>query len=109
MKRLLAALLVVGLLAGLAPGPIEAVTGTVVYTHSRCDYFVTESWMGFALLEWYDGPKPIEGDILVGDFESPGRIVIYNFTQDSDFTVWVEDYWLTRQKVTEEFWQRCPK
>lgn len=109
MKRLLSAILAVGVFGSFSPGEVQAATGTVVYTHGDCDYFIAESWMGFALLEWYGGPKPTEGDILVGNFESFGKTELYNFTQDSDFTVWVEDFWLNRQKVTEAFGQHCPK
>lgn len=109
MKRTLLAILAVMVFGSVYPGEVRAANGLVVYTRETCDYFIAESWMGFALLEWYGGPRPVEGDVLVGDFESYGRSSIYNFTQDTDFTVWVEDFWLTRPKVMEEFGQRCPK
>ena len=55
--------------------------------------------MGYALLEWYGGSDPDEGDIIVGDFESYGFKDIYNLTADSELRVWVEDYWLSKEDV----------
>lgn len=84
-----------------------AAKGEVVYKKSGCDYFIVETNMGYALLEWYGGSEPEEGDIIVGDFESYGFKDIYNLTTDSELRVWVEDYWLSKEDVLEQYFEYC--
>lgn len=81
--------------------------GVVVYIKSGCDYFIVRTASGYALLEWYEGSIPRKGDIIVGDLESYGFKDIYNLTADSDLTVWVEDYWLTRDEAMEKYFEEC--
>jgi hypothetical protein len=44
----------------------------VVYKSKNCSYFIVESPLGYALLEWYGGNEPGIGDVIIGDFESYG-------------------------------------
>lgn len=81
--------------------------GIVVYNKSKCDYYIVETSMGFALLEWYGGNDPNEGDIIVGDFESYGFKDIFNVTKDAEMRVWVEDYWLNKERVSETYIEKC--
>jgi hypothetical protein len=109
MRPIISVSLALLMLGSFFPKEVLPATGTVVYTRGGCDYFIAETWMGYALLEWYGGARPEEGDIIMGDFENLGRNSIYNFTKDSEMIVWVENFWLSRTGVTEEFAQRCPK
>ena len=84
-----------------------AAKGMVVFKKSRCDYFIVQTIMGYAILEWYGGNDPDEGDVIVGNFESYGMINIYNLTADSELTVWVEDYWLSKSRAIEEYYDKC--
>ena len=62
---------------------------------------------GYALLEWYGGNDPSEGDQLVGDYEEYGFHDIYNTTAGEELRVWVEDYWLSKTRVIEKFYNKC--
>lgn len=63
--------------------------------------------MGFALLEWYGGNDPSEGDVLVGDYESYGFKNIFNATANAKLRVWVEEYWLSEDDVVEKYHEHC--
>ncbi|MBA2408432.1 MAG: hypothetical protein H0V62_01165 [Gammaproteobacteria bacterium] len=87
--------------------PAVAAQGVVVYYESGCDYYIVETNHGYALLEWYGGNDPSEGDILVGDYESYGMEDIWNLTADAETQVWVEDYWMSEDNVIEDYHEQC--
>lgn len=74
---------------------------------SGCDYYIVDADMGYAVLEWYGGNDPSEGDTLVGDFESYGMKNIYNVSTDSETKVWVEDYMLSKSSAVEKYYEKC--
>lgn len=82
---------------------VFAAKGEVVYKKDGCDYFIVETNMGYAILEWYGGNDPDVGDVLVGDFESYGTKDIYNVTTEAELQVWVEDYWLSKEDALEKW------
>lgn len=86
---------------------VAVAKGAVVLRKDGCDYFLVETTMGFALLEWYGGNDPELGDVLVGDFESYGTKDIYNLTADAETRVWVEEYWLGEDRAIEELYEKC--
>lgn len=88
-------------------GDAAAAKGVVVAYPPGCDYYVVESNTGYALLEWYGGSDPNEGDTLVGDFESYGFKTLYNLTADNETRVWVEDYFLSQGSVVEQIREQC--
>ena len=90
-----------------APALALAAKGVVVFTRSSCDYYIVETQSGFALLEWYGGYTPDQGDVIVGDFESYGMKDIYDVTADSDTTVWVEDYFLSQEDAASQYIEQC--
>ena len=63
--------------------------------------------MGFAILEWYGGNDPSKDETLAGDFESYGMKDIYNISADAETKVWVEDYWLSKSRMIEKFYEKC--
>lgn len=89
------------------PWPALASKGIVVHYKSGCDYFIVDAPMGYALLEWYGGGDPSEGDTLVGDFEMYGMVDVYNLSQDNETHVWVEDYMLSKSRVIEKYYDKC--
>lgn len=95
------------LAASLSPITVNAAKGVVIHYESGCDYYIAESAMGFSLLEWFGGNDPSEGDVLVGDFESYGMKEIHNLNADAQTKVWVEDYWLSKNAVIEEYYEQC--
>jgi hypothetical protein len=91
----------------MVQGVAEAARGVVAYKRGRCDYYIVNAGMGYALLEWYGGNDPSEGDQLAGDFESYGMKTIQNLTADSETQVWVEEYALSRSSVIEQYRRNC--
>ena len=86
---------------------LPAAKGVVILNKSGCDFFVAETSGGYALLEWYGGNDPYEGDTIVGDYEAYGFKDIYNTTRDAELKVWVEDYWLSKSSVLEKYHEKC--
>jgi hypothetical protein len=84
-----------------------AASGVVVHKPSSCDYFLVETTRGIALLEWYGGNDPDEGDRIVGDFESYGMKRVYNTTADAELRVYVEDYLLSEDDAIEKLYEEC--
>jgi len=99
--------LVLGAALFIAPAAAFAAKGVVVYYKSGCSYFIAETTMGYALLEWYGGYDPSKGDVIAGDFESYGMKDIYNLTADQETKVWVEDFWLSKQRAIEKYFDKC--
>ncbi len=85
----------------------SAEKGEVVHYKSGCDYYIVDASMGFALLEWYGGNDPSEGDTLVGDFDGYGMKEIYNISAGSETQVWVEDYMLSKDSAIEMYYEQC--
>ena len=103
MKQIAVALFVVLLMTQV----ILAATGIVVLKNSSCDYYLVETNMGFALLEWYGGNDPDVGDTIVGDFESYGMKTLSNLTMSSETKAWVEDYWLSKSSAIKKYRKKC--
>lgn len=89
------------------PLTASAASGIVTHTIDGCDYFVVEADAGFSLLEMYGGPDPERGDEIVGDIESYGVHKIYNKTNDTELSVWVEEFWLSEDDALEELVEEC--
>ncbi|WP_417667551.1 hypothetical protein [Pseudidiomarina sp.] len=105
MKKLLS---IPMLFAMIAIVPVaHAAKGVVAYYKSGCSYYIVETNMGYALLEWYGGNDPSEGDVLVGDYESYGMKDIFNISADSETKVWVEDFYLSKDRVIERYFDKC--
>lgn len=84
-----------------------AAKGVVVYIKNGCSYYIVETNMGYALLQWFGGSSPSRGDVLAGEYESFGMKDIYNITQDSETKVWVDNYWLSKDRVVERYFEKC--
>ena len=51
-----------------------------------------------------------EGDTLVGPIESYGMPDVYDINKDSSVKVWVENYWLSRSSLAEDYFNKyCHK
>lgn len=87
--------------------PAFAAKGVVAYIKSGCSYYIVETQMGFALLQWFGGSSPSRGDVLAGDYESYGMKDIYNLTQDSETKVWVDNFWMSKDRVVERYFEKC--
>jgi len=81
--------------------------GVVVYIKSGCSYYIVETPLGYALLQWFGGSTPSHGDVLVGNYESYGMKAIYNITQDSETKVWVDNFWMSKDRAIERYFEKC--
>ena len=97
----------VGVAVFLLALPAFAARGVVTHRISGCDYYLAATRSGYALLEWYAGYDPDKGDTLVGAFEEYGMHEIYDETSDGETTVWVEDYWLSKDAALEQLAEKC--
>ena len=50
--------------------PAFAEKGIVVLYEPGCSYYIVETNMGYAILEWFGGNDPSRGDVMAGDFET---------------------------------------
>lgn len=91
----------------LAPAAAFAAKGVVVLYKSGCSYYIVETNLGYAILEWYGGNDPSRGDVLAGDFETYGMKDIYNLSADAETKVWVEDFWLSKTRAIEKYYDKC--
>ncbi len=106
MRKTISISVLVFLFLALTP-VVQAAKGEVVLKKSGCDYFLVLTNKGYALLEWYGGNDPSRGDILAGDYESFGMKDIYNLTDDHELRVWVEDFWLSKSRAIEKYYDKC--
>lgn len=82
--------------------------GEVVYSDIYCSYYVIETYRGFTIARDYGGYKPREGDIVYGNFSSPGTKNIYNYSTGYVFTGTVTDYWLSYIEAQDALDYYCP-
>jgi hypothetical protein len=89
MKKLLGLILLSTLLisacrkSDLQPLPIDESQwlqkerSVVVYSDFSCDYFVVETFNGYAIVQNWS-QRPFTGDVLYGDFSRWGVVDVYN-------------------------------
>ncbi len=81
--------------------------GVVVYDKGCGSRFIVSAPLGYAILEWFGGNMPVVGDTIVGDFESYGMKSIYNLRAGASTQVWVEDFWLSRDRAMTKMADLC--
>ena len=84
-----------------------AAKGVVVLKQNSCDYFLVSTNKGYALLEWYGGIDPDVGDTIAGEFESYGMKDVVNLTSNRQMRVWVDDFWLSKRRALEKYYEKC--
>lgn len=105
MKNIIRFCLISAIFFGVSP--VFAAKGMVVYIKSGCSSYIVETNMGFAILEWFGGGMPLQGNVLTGDFESFGMKDVYNLSQSSETKVWVDRYWMSKDQVIKRYSEKC--
>ncbi len=82
--------------------------GEVVYSDSYCNYYVIETYNGFAVVRAYGSYKPFEGSIVYGNFSAQGTRDLYNYSNQVVFTGTITDYWLSYQEAQDALDYYCP-
>ncbi len=89
------------------PRDEKGTEGQVVYFKSGCPYFIVNTILGYAVLGLVDGKSIRVGDILAGDFESYGMRNIYNSSRGANLNVMVENFWLSKNRAMEIYYEKC--
>ncbi len=91
----------------LQPAVARAADAVVVYADDDCDDYVAESTYGYVLMEWQDGSRPREGDVLAGDYSHDGMKELRNISAGSRTRAWLEDYFQTKDGALARLREDC--
>jgi hypothetical protein len=81
--------------------------GRVAKRVSGCDYYaVYTPSSGYAVLEWYGGADPDEGDTITGSFRNYGFHTFF-VNSDSETRAYVEDWGLSLDDALEKLSEEC--
>ena len=75
--------------------------GVVVFYNSSGKIAIQTDY-GYTVGEVMSVPIMLDrGDTVTGDLESYGTHDIYDITTDETFSLWVDDYWLSRDRAID--------
>lgn len=90
----------------LCPIKVKADTGVIVLSNSKC--FVISTQSGYVLVDGY--VNALKGTTVIGDFNRYGTIDIFdNKGQKLQGYIWVEDFWMSKQKLLEKWTTKCQR
>jgi len=104
-RRVAAAVAIV--LCALFASPALAEQGMVIWKNHECGYFILLMKSGYGIFEWMDGPQPNDGDVLEGDFRSPGERLVDNKTVDLPTTILLNAFALSRSAIAARMPAKC--
>ena len=81
------------------------VRGVIAFEDNKCVIIYTT--MGYTLGEKYSYQYMYEEDQVVGDLHSYGFKDIYNMTRDNTFRIWIVNYFMSENRVVEEYYSHC--
>jgi len=87
--------------------PALAEQGMVIWKNHECGHFIVQMKSGYGIFEWVDGPHPNDGDVLEGDFRSPGEHRIDNKTVDLPATILLNAFALSRSAIAARMPAKC--
>lgn len=100
MKKFIA--FVVVLCAVMISTTASAARGVVAFYNERSNKIVIETDNGFTCGEVTGIIVHLSrGDEVAGDLESSGSHEIYNITEDESFSMWIDDYWLSKERALD--------
>ena len=91
----------------LFASPALAEQGMVIWKNHECGYFIVQMKSGYGVFEWVDGPQPNDGDMLEGDFRSPGERRVDNKTVDLPTTILLNAFALSRSAIAGRMPAKC--
>ena len=74
----------------------------VLVTRGCSSRYVASAAGGFIILEWFGGYSPSKGDRLIGELNSYGFKDIYVANADAFTRAWIDDYFLSQDRVVEK-------
>ena len=81
--------------------------GMVIWKNHECGHFIVQMKSGYGIFEWVDGPRPNDGDVLEGDFRSPGERLVDNKTVDLPTTILLNAFALSRGAIAGRMPAKC--
>ena len=79
-----------------------ATRGVVVYYNYSSGKIIIETSLGYTCGEVYSYSGLLDtGDTIAGNLESYGVHEVYNLTHDSTFQIYIDEYWLNRNRALE--------
>lgn len=87
--------------------PALAEQGMVIWKNHECGHFILQMKSGYGIFEWVSGPQPNDGDVLAGDFKSPGERRIDNKTVDLPATILLNAFALSRSAIAARMPAKC--
>ncbi len=79
----------------------------VIASDISCQYYVVETYNGYAVLKTWDGYIPFEGSVMYGDFSSWGVKTFYNRSERQLVRSDVREYWLGYYDALDEMEYQC--
>ena len=80
----------------------SAARGVVAFYNRSSNKIVIATQQGYTCGEVMNFPMRLDrGDVVVGDLESFGTHEIYNLTDDENFSVWIDNFWLSESQVRD--------
>lgn len=101
MKKFIA--LIVVLCAVMITSSASAAKGVVVFYGERLNKIIIETDNGHYTCGEVSGIafRLSRGDEVEGDLERTGLQKLYNITEDESFSVWISDYWLSKERALD--------
>ena len=81
--------------------------GEVVKRVSGCDYYMVNAPSGYAILKWYSGCDPDQGDSIKGNFKVYGFHTFFVGANDEETHAYVEDWGLSKDEALEQLSDKC--
>lgn len=94
-------------LCALYASPALAEQGMVIWKNHECGCFILQMKSGYGIFEWVDGPQPNDGDVLEGDFKSPGERRVDNKTADLPTTILLNAFAMSRTAIAARMPAKC--
>ncbi len=82
--------------------------GEVVYSDPSCNYWVIDTYNGYAVIRTNSSSQPYEGELIYGNFSNRGTRDMYNFQGKFVFTGTVIEYWLSYNQALDVLDYYCP-
>ncbi len=67
----------------------------MVYSSPSCDYYIVETYNGYAVIQSGSGYRPFEGTTLYGNFSNTCTRDFYDYSGGNLISGNVRDYWLS--------------
>ena len=81
---------------------VSAARGVVAFYNHSSNKIVIATQMGYTCGEVMNFPMRLDrGDVVAGNLESYGTHEIYNLTDDENFSLWIDNFWLSEEQAID--------